>query len=73
MAMSDADRSAKLERALVHAIDMEKKALSRVKRAATIAQKWNRTRKRIEKKIGAQHLQTIVNRLSLGVSSTDSK
>lgn len=73
MAMTDADRAAKLERALVHAIEMEKRSLTRVKRAATIAQKWQRARKRIEKKIGADHLRTIVNRLSLGVSSTDSK
>lgn len=71
MAMTDADRAAKLERALVHAINMEKRSLTRVKRAATIAQKWNRARKRIEKKIGAAHLQNIINRLSLGNSEKE--
>ena len=54
-----------LERELLHAIDMERRAATRVKRAATLLKKWNAARRRIEKRIGEAEVRRIVNRLSL--------
>lgn len=59
---------AKLARQLEHAIVMERRAHSRVKRAATLLRKWANTRKRVEKRIGQAEVQRIVTRLSLGVA-----
>lgn len=54
----------KLAASLVHAIDMERRATSRVARAATLLKKWKRVRTRIERKIGNAEVARIVNRLS---------
>ena len=66
--MTDAEkterRAARLERDLKHAIDMERKAGTRVRRAATVLQRWQSTRRRIESRIGAVDVQRIVNRLT---------
>lgn len=51
----------KLERALIHAMEMERRAGTRVRRAATLLQKWQRTRKRLAKRIGEAEVQRIVN------------
>lgn len=55
----------RLETDLLHAIDMERRAGTRVKRAATTLHKWQTTRRRIERRIGEQEVRRIVNRLSL--------
>lgn len=55
----------RLETDLLHAIDMERKAATRVKRAATLLRKWNNARRRIEKRIGEAEVRRIVNRLTM--------
>lgn len=45
----------------MHAIEMERRSATRVKRAATIMQKWQRTRRRIERRIGQTEVDRIVN------------
>ncbi len=47
---------------LLHAIDMEKRAATRIKRASTLLDKWTRARRRIEKAIGAENVQRIIDR-----------
>lgn len=64
---ADANKAAKLERKLLHAIKLEKRAQSRVKRTTTTLHKWASARRRYEKQIGEQEVRRIVNRLSLGV------
>lgn len=54
----------KLEQKLLHVIDMEKRAASRVRRAATLLHKWTRARRRVERAIGDTEVRRIVNRLS---------
>lgn len=46
---------------LLHAIEMERRAGTRVRRAATLLHKWQQTRKRIERRIGEEEVQRIVN------------
>ena len=58
----------KLQQSLLHAIAMERKAATRVKRASTLLHKWQAARRRIEKRIGQAEVQRIVNRLSMGVT-----
>lgn len=55
---SDAD---KIARQLQHAIDMQKRAATRAKRAATALHKWTAIRSRIERKIGQSEVDRIVN------------
>jgi len=50
-----------LEEKLRHAIAMEKRATTRVARAATLLKKWQRTRQRITRQIGEAEVQRIVN------------
>ncbi len=65
MKMTDEQKQEKLETSLRHAIEMEKRSSTRVSRATTLLRKWQRTRARIERKIGAATVRQIVNRLSL--------
>ncbi len=60
--MADNDR---LERDLLHAIAMERKAGTRVRRAATLLRKWQATRRRIERRIGEGEVRRIINRLTM--------
>lgn len=62
-----------LERALLHAMTMERKAATRVKRASTLLLKWQRNRRRIERRIGDSEVRRIINRLTQNVPSTDSE
>lgn len=55
----------KLERQLLHAIELERRAASRVKRAANLLHKWSNARKRIERRIGEAEVRRIINRLSV--------
>ncbi len=52
----------KLAVALLHSIEMERKAATRVKRASTLLHKWQAKRRRVEKKIGQQEVQAIIAR-----------
>lgn len=58
------ERRETLEKELLHAIVMERKAGTRVKRAATTLHKWQSTRRLIEKRIGTEEVRRIVNRLT---------
>jgi hypothetical protein len=69
--MNENELAGKLEVQLLHAITMERKATTRVKRAATLLQKWQRARRRIERRIGEAEVRRIVNRLRLTEGSTD--
>jgi hypothetical protein len=44
---------------------MEKRAGTKVKRAATVLQRWQKTRRSIERRIGSEEVRRIVNRLSV--------
>lgn len=59
-----ATTAARLETKLRHAIVMEKKAATRVRRAATLLQKWQSTRRRVERRIGDAEVRRIINRLT---------
>lgn len=50
----------RLARQLLHAIDMERRAGTRVRRAATLLRKWQNARKRIERRIGETEVQRII-------------
>ncbi len=50
-----------LDAALLHAIGMERRAATRVKRAATVLHKWQARRRRIERRIGEAEVQRILN------------
>jgi hypothetical protein len=62
--MDAKQKAAKLERELTHARDMERKAATRVKRASTLLIGWQNKRMSIERRIGAQEVQNIINRLT---------
>lgn len=62
--------AAKLERDLTHAIAMEAKATTRVKRATTLLQKWQQARKRIERRIGEAEVRRITNRLTMHAATS---
>jgi phage terminase Nu1 subunit (DNA packaging protein) len=55
----------KLAKSLKHAITMERKAVTRVQRSATVLKRWQTKRARIERSMAAWEVQRIVNRLSL--------
>lgn len=57
----------KLEKQLRHACAMEKRAATRVKRAATVLHKWRKARGRIERRIGEAEVRRITNRMALNV------
>jgi hypothetical protein len=59
--MTDNERNERLKRKLLHAIAMQKRSTSRVKRATTILQKWSAMRRRIERAIGQAEVQRIVD------------
>jgi hypothetical protein len=69
--MDDKRLAEKLEQSLIHSMSMERRAATRVKRAATLLQKWQRTRRRIERRIGEAEVRRIVNRLRMSEGSTD--
>lgn len=60
-----------IESRLIHAIAMEKKAASRVRRAATLLQKWQRARRRYETRLGDNEVRRIVNRLTRPINPTN--
>lgn len=64
---------ADLEKQLTHAIAMEKRAGTRVKRAATVLRKWQNARRRIERRIGEAEVRRIVNRLVMGGTENEAK
>lgn len=64
MAANMKRRAEKLERELVHARDMERRAATRVKRASTLLVGWMNKRMAIEQRIGAVEVQNIINRLT---------
>jgi hypothetical protein len=53
-----------LQEKLIHAIGMEKRAQGRVRRAASLMYKWSAARRRVERRIGDEEVQRIINRLS---------
>lgn len=57
------------ETKLLHAIEMERKAGTRVRRAATLLRKWQATRRRIERRIGQAEVRRITNRLTMSGES----
>jgi|SRR6185295_8419204 len=71
--LSEADKAQRkaerLEADLLKAIAHERRAGTRVKRAATLLRKWQATRRRIEKRIGEAEVRRIVNRLSMKVGA----
>lgn len=64
--MDEQAKTERLERQLLHSMAMERKAASRVKRAATVLHKWQNTRRRIEKRIGESEVRRITTRLLCG-------
>lgn len=68
---TDEQRQAKLATELQHAIAMEAKAATRVKRAASLLHKWSAARRRIERRLGEQAVRHVTNRLTMGQPATE--
>lgn len=47
--------------ALIHAIEMQARATARVRRATTVLHKWSAARRRLERAIGAEEVQRLID------------
>lgn len=61
--MTEDDKRARLETKLLAVIALEKKAGTRVKRAATLLQRYQKARRRLEAQIGRAEITRITARL----------